>query len=539
MLVPPYSTRREFYKIKVGDDIKALPSPKSPGFKARYKRISRVRSSCDLSVLSSLKEPGSVGVEETRSGKQWEQRSVPTRSLPCVWEERQVTAGANGSTYAYLLCSHCQLTRYNPQPLLDDPSAPLPPPIIPPVESSRPPVYSPEMTALLGSNLSYSGSSPRKPGHLGHPPILPPRADPESSDAKILGPLSKRREVNLRWRYFEDETAKVWPPIEVSRVHTLKPPTQFDKPAANGTIEGEGARDVGHPTPPPVGFQGTSVLRDLESIANPNIPKHAVNPSLQNPINYAPPTPTVNRFIRRQHRKLLGKIPILTYFKHPKSPVGKYEVSLSPLASSGLLAGLDSTVPMADEADLAWLRLPPPPPEPVVKLESPPTQKPKADQNPRPHGGLKCETYPRPQGPSRVGGDGPPDEHCPKEEVPEPKVEPRPKVEEEPKAETRSEVDGDPQVHVKPTHAVRPYPPRLDWTGEPPNQHKHRPRDRPPWDPGHSEDSKRSRRFGGTTGERFQRGELPSHSSPPVLDGVRLFKGSLVGVGFVKPPPKP
>jgi len=56
VLVLPCSARREFYKIKVGDDIRALPSPKSPTFKARYKRVSRVCSNCGLLALLSLKE---------------------------------------------------------------------------------------------------------------------------------------------------------------------------------------------------------------------------------------------------------------------------------------------------------------------------------------------------------------------------------------------------------------------------------------------------------------------------------------------------
>ena len=219
------------------------------------------------------------------------------------------------------------------------------------------------MTALLTSELSRQASSPRTSKQLQHPPILPPRADPESSDAKILGPLSKRREVNLRWRFFEEETARVQPPIEVSRVHVSRASKSHDKPGETGTIEGSEIRDVERSTPPSVGFQGTTVLRDLEAIAfpNPNVRKRATNDPLS--------TPTVNHFIRRQHRKLLGKIPILTYYKHPSSPTGKYEVSLSPLADSRLLKRLTSAVPMADEADLAWLRLPPPPQEPKVETE--------------------------------------------------------------------------------------------------------------------------------------------------------------------------
>ena len=42
---------REFYRVKVKDDINALPSPDSPNFKKRYKRVSRVRFECNHFVL--------------------------------------------------------------------------------------------------------------------------------------------------------------------------------------------------------------------------------------------------------------------------------------------------------------------------------------------------------------------------------------------------------------------------------------------------------------------------------------------------------
>ena len=242
------------------------------------------------------------------------------------------------------------------------------------------------MTALLGSTLSRDGSIRRTEKQLRDPPILPPRADPTSLDAKILGPLSKRREVNLKWRFFKSETAKVYPPIEVSRVHVLKTSTSLDKVAK---AEESTAENAMHPKAAPVGFQGTSVLRDLEDLAspNPNTQKRVIDPALPGP--RCNPTSTVNHFIRRQHRKILAKIPILTYFKHPKSRIDKYQVSLSPLAHLGSSNGSTSAASMADEADLAWLRLPK---KPNVDLKSTSPQEPKVeviesepDQNPPVH----------------------------------------------------------------------------------------------------------------------------------------------------------
>ena len=318
------------------------------------------------------------------------------------------------------------------------------------------------------------------------------------------------------------------PPIEASRVHAVRSPTPLDKLVETGTVEGA---DTEEPTPPPVGFQGTSVLRDLESIAspNPNIQKHATNPTFPNSTNNTPSTSTVNRFIRRQHQKLLGRIPILTYLKHPNSPVGKYEVSLSPLASSSLLTGLTLTVPMADEADLAWLRLPPPPLEPGVDLESPLSQEPKmpmadrkpeVDQDPRAYEKSKHAAHPCPQRANWVDGDDPPEEHRPEEGVPE--VESKPMVEEHPKTKMK-EVGENHQVRMKSMRTARPYHLGSDRTGGPP----------------HPEDLRKPRRFSGTADERPQRGELPPRSGPPALKGVRLFKGSMVGRGFGEPHPKP
>ena len=194
---------------------------------------------------------------------------------------------------------------------------------------------------------------------------------------------------------------------------------------------------------------------------------------------------------------------------------------------------------MADEADLAWLKLPPPPQELKVEIPAPQSQEPKADQNLRAYGRLKYAAHPWPQRSNWVDGDDPSDGNRLEEGAPELKVEPRSEAEEPPKVEVKPEMDNNPQVHVKPARTVRLYPLRSNRTDEPPNQLKYRPRDRHPRDTAHSEDSKRSRRLGGATGERHQAGESPSRSTTPALDGIRLFKGSLVKGGFGKPRPKP
>ena len=113
-------------------------------------------------------------------------------------------------------------------------------------------------------------------------------------------------------------------------MHIIRASTSLGNPEETGKIERTDVGGAQEPTPPLVGFQGTTVLRDLEFTAspNPNLSKRAAKST-----NDIPSTSIVNHFIRRQYRKLLGKIPILTYFEHPNSQVGKYQVSLSALAN--------------------------------------------------------------------------------------------------------------------------------------------------------------------------------------------------------------
>ncbi|KAF8898926.1 hypothetical protein BD779DRAFT_48542 [Infundibulicybe gibba] len=100
------------------------------------------------------------------------------------------------------------------EPLLSHPQALVPPRIIPAVEKSRPPIYSPELKALLTSAHSRT-TKPLSPQALNSPPLMPARANPSSEEARLLGRLSKRREVNIRWRYFTVEWKKIRPPLEV------------------------------------------------------------------------------------------------------------------------------------------------------------------------------------------------------------------------------------------------------------------------------------------------------------------------------------
>ncbi|KAH9082236.1 hypothetical protein EDB83DRAFT_2592658 [Lactarius deliciosus] len=193
-------------------------------------------------------------------------------------------------------------------PLLSDPTVPAPARIISPVERSRPPVYSPELAALLLSPYSRSSGRALKPSHLHKPPTLPSTAGPN------IRRCSKRREVNIRWRYFSYQWKRINPPIEISVKHqeTQKTPSQGGF-APDGGIRG-------------VGLQGTGLLEELKMLAGavstrPVAPRRIDSAyRSQSPSVAADRRSSPNRYLRRRYRELLDRIPILTYSHVPGNP---------------------------------------------------------------------------------------------------------------------------------------------------------------------------------------------------------------------------
>ncbi|KAG1784141.1 hypothetical protein EV702DRAFT_957088 [Suillus placidus] len=247
---------------------------------------------------------------------------------------QQVRAANNGSHQAFnriLDLAYGRVGRLRwelMEPLLSDPNTPLPPPIIPGKESSRPPVYSQELTALLTSGLSRR-KRPLVPDDLSFPPILPERADPNSSDARILGPFSKRREVNARWKYFGQEWKKVLPPLQIS----VSPSRE---------VRDEGS-DLGTSTAVrKIGFDGTTVLEELIQLTTKS----------ENTSGAFHP----RRWLRRRYQELLGRLPILTFISacedmKIKKP-GGFSVSLASNALKTRNQGRAS--PCATDDDVAW-----------------------------------------------------------------------------------------------------------------------------------------------------------------------------------------
>ncbi|KAJ7139947.1 hypothetical protein C8R44DRAFT_318605 [Mycena epipterygia] len=235
-----------------------------------------------------------------------------------------------------------KLKRELMEPILTDPTAPIPPRIIPAVESSRPPVYSKELTALLTTGLSRT-TRPLTKKYLRFPPTLSPRADPTSEESRLLGPLSKRREKNARWRYFVAEWQKTRAPLQV---------VVENGPNFPG-VTLEDVRRVGIRSLP---MQGLQVFEDIEKLASqgwirpPTHREHVyVKDPDRNPSSEAPHIRHPSRWLRRRYQTLLNHIPILTY-RTPQGNAPSYSVSLSPNRLD-----MKTNIAEADASDVKWM----------------------------------------------------------------------------------------------------------------------------------------------------------------------------------------
>ncbi|KAF8913033.1 hypothetical protein CPB84DRAFT_1760183 [Gymnopilus junonius] len=204
------------------------------------------------------------------------------------------------------------------EPLLSDPTATIPEPIIPGVEKSRPPIYSPELKALLTSALSRS-TKPLDRADLTAPRTLPARADPSSEEARLFGPLSKRREVNIRWRFFRTGLTKVLPPLEIEGRQLC------DNQSTSVSCR-------------PLAIQNQGIIRDIQNLIGDLFverPKTRRERGSNPPSQDISATPQCvkrhpSRWVRRRYRALLSRIPQLVY--DPKSTKEPFSVRTFPLA---------------------------------------------------------------------------------------------------------------------------------------------------------------------------------------------------------------
>lgn len=239
---------------------------------------------------------------------------------------------------------------------MHDSAAPLPERIIPAVEKSRPPTYTPELVALHTSSLSRT-SKALSPKALQVPTTLPERADPKSELARLLGPFSKRREVNIHKRFYKEELLKILPPLEVVTPHN---DSQQDA-GPNRPLRGTGLESTnvfeeveaisGSPwAPPPVTLRG----RETGNESSSSVPEEA-NPRIRTNLR--------QRFVRRRFQHLLAQIPILSQ-KPSKAPSGssdnapiRYVVTRSPRAMLNDRRNNTQRYPLASAADMAWFEL--------------------------------------------------------------------------------------------------------------------------------------------------------------------------------------
>ncbi|KAH9944193.1 uncharacterized protein BXZ73DRAFT_39450 [Epithele typhae] len=222
-------------------------------------------------------------------------------------------------------------------------------PILPGDDSSRPPAWSPELVALVGSDLSRQTKA-IKPDHIKIPARTPPgRLNPESNEYRVLGRLNERREVNLRRRFFSQALEKTLYPLQVM----IRQPSDQRNSSERKDDE----------TPLPkiqvrgTDLEGTGIMEGLNSLARSTtdmLPKAPLPDSVATPPIHSH---LPSRFLRRRFRELLATIPILTFTPAPSSsslgaPEGQYTVSLSPNASP---RGKVTQWACADETDEAWI----------------------------------------------------------------------------------------------------------------------------------------------------------------------------------------
>ncbi|KAG6911571.1 hypothetical protein DXG01_011873 [Tephrocybe rancida] len=312
----PQPYLRQFFRIKASDDVRALfSSPHKCVHRSKMKRVKQDLRKIEAANNGSAKAFGHLlDLAYGRKGK-------------LKWELME--------------------------PILSDPNAQVPPRIIPTIEKSRPPIYSAELKALLLSGHSRK-TKPLAAKSLEFPPVLPLRADPSSEDARLLGPLSKRREVNIRWRYFTEEWRKVLPPLQV-----------VVKDAASEGGESSSKDDISQVGVRAMGMQGSGIFEDVRAVAGPlTVPppltrkeRLKMNDALDVSVQHRHPS----RWLRRRYQGLLGRLPVLTYSRpsnQNKQSSGKYSVSLSPNAMAHSLRFDPFRYPEVEPvADLEWLKL--------------------------------------------------------------------------------------------------------------------------------------------------------------------------------------
>ncbi|PIL31729.1 hypothetical protein GSI_06433 [Ganoderma sinense ZZ0214-1] len=302
----PIEYLRQFFRLKVGDDVRGI-------FDAKLESVQASRTKRVQSEVRNLQRANHGHVNAFQ-------------------HVMQTAYGRRGRLKWEIL-----------RPLRTGPGAQPPPPIIPVIESSRPPVWSSEIMALVTSDISRKKAL--KADSILVPPTIPKeRLDPQSTESQTLGPFSKRREVNARWKFFQHQLDKTLFPLQITlhqRTEDNKVTVQTDQAA----LMAAGARGIG--------LQGAGVFEELEALSSPpGVARLEASSAQGDRDDTRQVLPTIRshlprRFLRRRFQETLAQIPVLAY----TLPSGRYKVTLSPSASTRN-GPIQSVV---DETDLAWL----------------------------------------------------------------------------------------------------------------------------------------------------------------------------------------
>ncbi|KAF9566145.1 hypothetical protein CPC08DRAFT_129830 [Agrocybe pediades] len=191
-------------------------------------------------------------------------------------------------------------------------------------------------------SASARTSKPLERKDFAQPRTLPPRAIPSSEEARLLGPFSKRREVNIRWRFFRHETQKILPPFEVAVGQSQD--REMDNPVSGKQLP----------------MQHVGILRSVEELIGDPFPRppmtrrerHSLTEDQRPSDSASAATGHPSRWVKRRYRTLLGKLPQLVY--GAKGGLPKIQLSSVAHISNNPTA---KNIPPADPVTNAWLGL--------------------------------------------------------------------------------------------------------------------------------------------------------------------------------------
>jgi hypothetical protein len=218
-------------------------------------------------------------------------------------------------------------------------------------------VYHSLLQELLTNDTSRR-TKPLKKADLINPPLLPDRAIHRDSDeARLLGPFSKRREINIRWRFFSEEVQKVYPPVEVPREGWEPQPQSTHDFSAYGFQEGmmRHITELSGPKHTP-----TIPRKEKERYMSSSM-SNGSGDSTGSAINgekTGSRSPLPTRWLRRRYRELLYSVPLVSQGRGKGNKPG-YKVEMSDNAIGQATRTTMARIGKAKSDDLEWILTPP------------------------------------------------------------------------------------------------------------------------------------------------------------------------------------